>query len=161
MRLLLLGSLLVLLIVAGSGALQWAVLLAPVGPAPPAPPDFRSVSLGRDANAAHADADAVVWQTSTGREDCTEVVDRRKRDEGRRLAALMSSASDSAGHGVDEEACAPFQLGEVERGVKVEIVGECGRMARIRILSGRLEGRQGCIEPDRLSAGTSDAGSSS
>jgi hypothetical protein len=111
------------------------------------------------ANAAHPDA--VVWQTSTGREDCTEVVDRRRRDEGRRLAALMSSASGSASNGEEEDACAPFQLGEIERGVKVEIVGECGRMARIRILSGRLEGRQGCIEPDRLSAGSLDAGSRS
>jgi hypothetical protein len=158
MRLLLLGSLLVLLSVAGWGALQWSVMFAPAGPAPPVPPVFRFVN-GRDANAAHADA--VVWQTSTGREDCTEVVDRRRRDEGRRLAALISSANDSAANGEDEGACAPFQLGEVERGVKVEIVGECGRMARIRILSGKLEGRQGCIEPDRLSAGTFGVGSNS
>jgi hypothetical protein len=159
MRLLLLGSLLVLLSVAGWGTLQWSIMFAPVGPAPPAPRVFRFVSLGRDANAAHTDA--VVWQTSTGREDCTDVVDRRRRDEGRRLAALISSANDSAANGGDEGACAPFQLGEVERGVKVEIVGECGRMARIRILSGKLEGRQGCIELDQLSAGTFGAGSSS
>jgi hypothetical protein len=159
MRLLLLGSLLVLLSVAGGGALQWSIIFAPVGPEPPAPPVFRFVSFGRDANAAHTDA--IVWQTSTGREDCAEVVDRRRRDEGRQLAALISSANDSVANPLDEGACAPFQLGEVERGVKVEIVGECGRMARIRILSGKLEGRQGCIEPDQLSAGTFGAGSSS
>src|SRR5262249_47525478 len=125
MRLLLLGSLLVLLSVASWGALQWSVLFAPASPEPPAPPIFLFVSFGRDANAAHADA--VAWQTSTGREDCTEVVDRRRRDEGRRLAALISSANDSTANGEDEGACAPFQLGEVERGVKVQIVGECGR----------------------------------
>ena len=148
MRLLLLGSLLVLLSIAGSGALQWAVLFAPESAAPPDLPVFRFV--GFDRGRSGAPTGAVVWQTSTGREDCTELVDRRQRDEGRRLAALMSSASDSAGHGEDPEVCTPFQLGEVERGVKVEVVGECGRMARVLILSGRLEGRQGCIETDRL-----------
>jgi hypothetical protein len=56
MRLLLLGSLLVLLSVAGWGALQWSVMFAPAGPAPPVPPVFRFVNFGRDANAAHADA---------------------------------------------------------------------------------------------------------
>ena len=159
MRLLVLGSLLVVLSIAGWGALQWAVLLAPEGPAPADLPVFRFVGFERARSG--APSGAVVWQTSTGREDCTDLVDRRRRDEGRRLAALMSSAGDSAGYEEDPEACTPFQLGEVERGVKVEVVGECGRMARVLILSGSLEGRQGCIETDRLSAGVSGSGSRS
>jgi hypothetical protein len=159
MRLLLLGSLLVLLSVAASGALQWSIVFRSATSPLPQPPVFRFVAFERDPHGGRSDA--VVWQTSTGREDCTEVANRRRRDEGRQLAILISSASGSRESGDDKETCAPFQLGEVERGAKVEIVGECGRMARIRILSGRFEGQQGCIEPDRLSAQTVGAGSSS
>ena len=159
MRLLLLGSLLVLLSVAASGAFQWSVMFRPAAPPPPQPPVFRFVGLERDPHGGRSDE--VVWQTSTGREDCSEGADRRRRDEARQLATLISSASGSGENGDDEKTCAPFQLGEVERGAKVEIVGECGRMARVRILSGRLEGQQGCIEPDRLSPQALGAGSSS
>ena len=51
----------------------------------------------------------------------------------------------------DENACAPFQLGEVAEGTKVEVLGECGQMAKVRILSGNLQGRAGCIQTGRLS----------
>jgi len=52
---------------------------------------------------------------------------------------------------IPENNCSLFQRGESERGAKVEVIGECGRMARIRILSGALEGSRGCIEKDLLS----------
>ncbi len=160
MRLLLLGSLLVVLSVVAWAATNWATfMLAHAGPTAPVLPVFRFVSLGRTANG--ASPDAVVWQTSTGRADCTEVIDRRRHDEGRRLAALLSSASDSSPDGEDDKVCEPFQLGEIEHGVKVEIVGDCGQMARIRILSGRFAGRQGCIENDRLSGDAASGRASS
>src|SRR5262249_38814652 len=139
MRLLLLGSLLVVLSVVGWATTNWVTfVLAHAAPTAPVLPVFRFVSLGRTANG--TSPDAVVWQTSTGRADCTEVIDRRRHDAGRRLAALLSSASDSS-LGEDEKVCEPFQLGEIEHGAKVEIVGDCGQMARIRILSGRFMGR--------------------
>src|SRR5262245_6487108 len=127
MRLLLLGSLLVLLSVAASGALQWSVMFRPATPPLAQPPVFRFAGLERDPPGGRSDA--VVWQTSTSRHACTEVADRRRRDEGRQLAILISSASGSRESGDDKETCAAFHLGEVERGAKVEIIGECGRMA--------------------------------
>jgi hypothetical protein len=61
----------------------------------------------------------------------------------------MSSANSSPDD-KDEQACAPFQLGKVTAGTRVEILGECGEMAKVKIVSGRLRGQQGCIETDRL-----------
>jgi hypothetical protein len=151
MRLLLLGSLLVMLSVVVWAATNWTIfVLAHAAPTAPVLPVFGFVSPGRTANGANPDA--VVWQTSRGRADCSEVIDRRRHDAGRKLAALLSSASDSSPDGEDDKVCEPFQLGEIEHGVKVEIVGDCGPMARIRILSGRFAGRLGCIDNDRLSA---------
>jgi hypothetical protein len=98
-----------------------------------------------------------VWQTSTGLGDCSDVLRRRKRDASKRIGELLSSATTLDPTWEDERACAPFQLGEVERGVKVEILGDCGGMSKIRILSGRLEGRQGCIESQLLSAEAASA----
>jgi len=67
----------------------------------------------------------------------------------RRLEDLMRSANPSRDR-TEEDACAPFQLGNVAAGTRVEILGECGEMTRVRISSGRLQGQQGCIENDRL-----------
>ena len=67
----------------------------------------------------------------------------------KKLKDLVSSAS-APRDSEEEEACAPFQLGKVAAGTRVEVLGECGAMARVKISSGRLQGQQGCIETDRL-----------
>lgn len=151
MKLLFLGSLLVLLGVVAWAAMDWTIarIVARAGRAEPAPAVFRFVNIAREPGG-NDRPHAIVWQTSTGLEDCADVIHRRKRDEKQRIADLVSSA-DFPPNREDVNACAPFQLGEVEGGTRVEILGDCGRMARIRILSGRLRGRQGCIETDRLS----------
>ncbi len=93
--------------------------------------------------------DTMVWLTSTALEDCAQVRDGRNRDVKRRLRDLMSSANSSHDE-KDEQACAPFQLGKVPAGTRMEILGECGEMAKVKIASGRLQGQRGCIETDRL-----------
>jgi hypothetical protein len=157
-KLLIVGSFVVLLSVVTLAAVNWATRaeLSPSSRIEPAAPILRFVSFGQEPDGSSRSG-AIVWQTSTGLGDCTDLLKRRKRDEAKRLRDLLSSAVTLASSWEDENACAPFQLGEVERGVKVEILGDWGRIAKIRILSGRLEGRQGYIESRRLSVDAAGA----
>jgi hypothetical protein len=149
---LLLGSPLVLLGVVAWAAIDWAIYGVGVLPSRTEPivPVFRFVNIGRDRDGG-SQPNAIIWQTSTALEDCADVVDRRNRNEKQQIADLMISGANSPLNRRDENACAPFQLGKVEEGTKLEILGECGQMARVRILSGSLQGREGCIETGRLS----------
>jgi hypothetical protein len=151
---LLLGSPLVLLAVVMWAAIDWAMksAVAPPSPKQPIMPVFRFVNIGRDRDGG-IQPNANIWQTSTALEDCAEIIDRRHREEKKRIADLMSSVPNSPLNREDENACAPFQLGEVEEGTKVEILGECGQMAKVKILSGSLQGREGCIQTGRLGKG--------
>jgi hypothetical protein len=153
MKLLLLGSLLVVLTVVAWATMDWAIMriVTRAEREEPAPRVFRFVNAAQEPGGSGR-ASAIVWQTSTALEDCAYLVRRRKRDEKNRITELMSSA-DLPPSREEADPCALFQLGKVEQGTKVEIVGECGRMARIRVLSGTLQGRQGCIEPTFLSGG--------
>ncbi len=133
------------------GGLIWLAIdraiqsvLTPAVPENALSPEFRFVKGG-----GAEQHETMVWLTSTALEDCAQVRDGRRRDAKRQLRDLMSSAN-SSGTQEDEQACAPFQLGKVAAGTKVEILGECGQMAKVRISSGSLQGRQGCIESDRL-----------
>jgi len=152
MKLLFCGSLLVVLGVIASAAIDWAIesVVSPTHRATPVEPVLRFVNTGRE-HGGTSRSKAIVWQTSTALEDCAYVIDRRKRDEGRQLAELMRSEVEFPLSRDDESPCNPFQLGEVDGGTAVEILDDCGTMAKIRILSGSLRGRQGCIEPERLS----------
>jgi hypothetical protein len=158
MKLLFVGSLVVLLSVVAWAAMDWAIeeMLSPSNRAESVEPIFRFVSVGREPDGTSR-SEAIVWQTSTGLGDCADVLNRRKRDEQKRISDLLDSAAALSPNWEDEKACAPFQLGEVERGVEVEVLGDCGGMSKVRILSGRLEGRQGCIESERLSADAASA----
>jgi len=142
-KVLFLGSLLVMLGVVAWAAIDWAIDSV-VSPAPrPLERVFGFVNVARYGTG-DEQSTAIVWQTSTAPEDCAYVVDRRNREEQSRIADLMTYA-DASLHREDENVCAPFQLGEVEDGAKVEVLGECGRMAKVKILAGRLRGREGCI----------------
>src|ERR1051326_956292 len=146
LKLLHLGSPVVLLGVVAWAAIDWAIdsVVAPRFPTEPIVPVFGFVS----------EPNAIIWQTSTALEDCAEIIDRRKREEKKRLADLMSPGASFSPNREDQNVCAPFQLGEVEEGTRVEILGECGRMAKVRILSGSLQDREGCIQTERLSEKT-------
>jgi hypothetical protein len=158
MKLLFVGSFLVVLSVVAWAAANWPTeaVLSPSKRPDPVAPVYRFVRIGLGPDESTR-TEAVVWQTSTGLGDCTDVLRRRKRDTSKRIGDLLNSATTLVPTWEDEGACAPFQLGEVERGVKVEILGDCGGMSKIRILSGRLEGRQGCIETQLLSAEATSA----
>jgi hypothetical protein len=132
-------------------AMDWAVERA-VAPAPPGvavAPVLRFVNVRADENGMSRPG-ATVWLTSTALEDCAQVIEARKRDEKRRLNDLVSSEENSRLDQEDRDACAPFRLGEVQQGTQVEILGECGLLVKIRILTGSLQGRDGCIEKDQL-----------
>jgi hypothetical protein len=152
MKLLLFGSLFVVAGIVAWAAIDWtfesvstAGQRIEVGP-----PVFGFVNAGSQPNGT-SETHAIVWQTSTAPEDCAYVIDRRKRDERRQIAALIGADGDFSPAQGGDDPCAPFELGAVQDGIKVEIVGECGRMAKVRILSGALQGRQGCLETERLS----------
>jgi len=139
------------------GGLIWLALdlaiqsvTAPALPAGAMSPEFRFVKGSGERGATAPDT--MVWLTSTALEDCAQVRNRRNREVKRRLEDLLSSASPSRDQG-EEDACAPFQLGKVAAGTRVEILGECGEMTKVKISSGRLQGQQGCIETDRLEHG--------
>jgi hypothetical protein len=143
-------TILLLGVLVSLGGLIWLALdraiesvVAPAVPEDAVEPLFRYVKGGP------SQADAMVWLTSTALEDCAQVRDGRSRDVKRRLRDLMSSANSSRDE-KDEQACAPFQLGKVPAGTRVEILGECGEMAKVKVASGSLRGQQGCIETDRL-----------
>jgi hypothetical protein len=154
LRVLLLGSLLVVFGVVAWASLDWAIArtFAPPRRVEPIAPVFRFVSIGpvRDGG---RQPNAIVWQTSTALEDCADVIARRNREEKKRIADLLNSDADSPLNKDEEPPCAAFQLGEVEDGTEVEVLGECGQMARVRIISGDLRGREGCIEAKDLSTG--------
>jgi hypothetical protein len=151
---LLLGSVLVVFGVVAWAAMDWAIDMAvsPRSGTEPSAPVFRFVNRGlrRDGR---SKANAIVWQTSTALQDCADVVARRNREEKKRIADLLNAEADFALNRDEEPPCMAFQLGEVEGGTKVEVVGECGQMARVRIVSGNLQGREGCIETKDLSEG--------
>ena len=152
-KLLLLGSPLVLVGVVAWAAIDWAMHgIDSPSRTESIVPVVRFVNAGSDRHAS-SHPHAIVWQTSTALENCAEVIDRRNREEKQRVTDLVSSTASSPPRGEDANACAPFQLGEVEQGTKVEILGECGRMARVRILSGGLAGRDGCIQTGQLGEG--------
>jgi hypothetical protein len=153
LRVLLLGSLLVVFGVVAWASMNWAIAraFAPPSRAEPIAPIFRFVSIGPDRDGS-GQLNAIVWQTSTALEDCADVIARRNREEKKRIAELLTSDADfPLRH--EEPPCTAFQLGEVEDGTKVEVLGECGQMARVRIVSGGLRGREGCIETKDLTAG--------
>jgi hypothetical protein len=144
-------KILLLAVVVLLGRLIWLALdrtiesiVAPAVPVDAASPTFRFVKEG-----SAEQPDTTVWLTSTALEDCAQVRNGRSRDVKRQIRDLMSSANSSPDDR-DEQACAPFQLGKVAAGTRVEILGECGEMAKVKIASGRLRGQRGCIETDRL-----------
>jgi hypothetical protein len=132
-------------------ALDWAIerSVAPAGRGVAIAPVLRFVNVGTDEHGTGRPS-ATVWLTSTALEDCAQVIDARKRDEKRRLNDLVRSEADSRLDQEDRDACAPFRLGEAAHGTQVEVLGECGLLVRIRILTGSLQGREGCIEKSRL-----------
>jgi hypothetical protein len=131
-------------------AMNWAIKssIAPSGHGVALAPVLRFVNAGTDEHG--ASPSATVWLTSTALEDCAQVIDARKRDAKRKLNDLVSSRANSRLDHDDGDACAPFRLGEVENDTKVEVLGECGLLEKIRILTGSLQGREGCIEKGRL-----------
>jgi hypothetical protein len=132
-------------------ALDWAIetAFAPADRSVAEPPVLRFVDVGMDEQGKSRPS-ATVWLTSTALEDCAQVIDARKRDEKRQLNELVRSGAGSRRDQEDRDACAPFRLGEAADGTRVEVLGECGLLVRIRILTGSLLGREGCIEKDRL-----------
>lgn len=139
------------------GAVAWLAIgrliesvVAPASREAAITPVFRFVNAGKNRDGA-SQPNAMAWQTSTALEDCAQVIETRKRDAKRRIDDLVRSEVNPSADRQDQDACAPFQLGEVAHGTKVEILGECGLMAKVRILSGSLRDREGCIPTDRLS----------
>ncbi len=132
-------------------AIDWAIesAIAPAGRDVAIAPVLRFVNAGTDEHGTSR-ASASVWLTSTALEDCAQVIDARKRGAKRRLNDLVRSEADSRLDQEDRDACAPFRLGEAAHGTQVEVLGECGLLVRIRILTGTLQGQEGCIEKDRL-----------
>jgi hypothetical protein len=152
MKILLYGSLMVVFGVITLAAMEWVVDGVTSGAVRTdrIQPVFRTVNLGGDRNGARRQK-AVVWQTSTGPEDCASVLDRRERDAAEKIAELIGSAASPSPKETDAETCAPFHLGEVDPGTQVEVLDDFGRVAKVRFLSGVLDGREGFIENDRLS----------
>jgi hypothetical protein len=132
-------------------AMDWAIesAIAPTTRGIAIEPVLRFVNVGTDEHGTSRPS-ATVWLTSTAVEDCAQVIDARKRDEKRRLNELVTSGVNSRLDREDRDACAPFRLGEVVLGTQVEVLGECGLLVKIKILTGSLQGREGCIEKDRL-----------
>ena len=135
-------------------SIDWAIERAftPRSRAEPVEPVFRLVNGGPERDGG-SKPNAIVWQTSTAREDCADVIARRNREEKKRIADLLTTEGGLSPNWDEVPPCTPFQLGEVEDGTKVEVLGECGQMAKVRIVSGNLQGRQGCIETKDLSEG--------
>ena len=148
-KLLVIGSVLVLFSVVGWAATNWTIdrVMTPRIKLPA--PVYRYVNADRSGRAA-----APVWQTSTGPRDCEVLIDRLRREGNDPITKLLSSAETVSTDSIPENTCSLFQNGEAERGAKVEVLDDCGRMSRIRILSGALTGSRGCIEKDLLSEST-------
>ncbi len=147
-----LGSLVVVLGVVAWASVDWAIerALAPPSRVEPIAPVFRLVNGAAERDGG-TKPNAIVWQTSTAREDCADVIARRNREEKKRIADLLNAQEDLSPSWDELPPCTPFQLGEVQGGTRVEVLGECGQMARVRIVSGDLQGREGCIETKDLS----------
>lgn len=156
MKLLLLGSLLVVFGLVAWAAMDWAIYRGGAAPSPGKPPVpvIRFVVVPRDQDG-RSPPNAIIWQTSTAVEDCADVLHRRNREEKKRIADLLSPGGSFPLNRESGNPCAPFQLGEVEEGTRVEILDACGKMERVRILSGSLQGREGCIETGHLTEGRS------
>jgi hypothetical protein len=151
---LLLGSVLVVFGVVAWAAMNWAIerAISPSRGTEPVAPVFRFVSGGLEGDGG-SKPNAIVWQTSTALQDCADVIARRNREEKKRIADLLNPEADFPLSRDEEPPCTAFQLGEVEDGTRVEVLGECGQMAKVRIVSGNLQGREGCIETKNLSDG--------
>ena len=141
MKLLFAGSALVIVGVVGWAALNWTIERIVTPRMTPSPPVYRFV------DAEGSSRPSVVWQTSTGPTDCDELVGRLQRSEPKDpIALLMSSADTPSASAERENVCSVFQAGDVERGAKVQVLDDCGHMAKVRVLSGTLIGEEGCVE---------------
>jgi hypothetical protein len=154
MKLLLLGSLLMLLGVVGLAWIEWAAFVdarTPHQEARRAPVAQLMTAGGRGGDTRPS---VVIWQTSTAREDCAELLDRRRHEARQRIADLMKSGSSlsSPSESEEESSCALFQLGEVETGTQVEILDAYGELTKVRVLSGGLRGREGFVQRRLLEA---------
>jgi hypothetical protein len=135
------------------GAVAWLAMnraiegvVAPVSREAALAPVIRFVKIGEGGHG------TVVWLTSTAPEDCAQVIDARRRRGLRRIDDLARSAARNLPFAEDAgDACTPFRVGEVADGTRVDVLGDCGWLAKIKILSGSLQGREGCIERDGLS----------
>jgi hypothetical protein len=147
MKLLIVGSVLVIATVLGWATMNWTIATIVSPRAGAFEPDYRFVTTPREPDRPSA-ARAVVWQTSTGPTDCEVLVERLKRSEEHDPLATLLSSSEARPSAADpKDACRVFELGQIEPGARVEVVDEYyGQMARVRILNGPLRGRQGCIE---------------
>jgi hypothetical protein len=157
MRLLLFGSFVVLLGVVGLAAVEWTAFrdADSAEPRSPMAPVVRFVK-GDGEHAGSTPQRVVVWQTSTALTNCAELIARRRRGEKQRIADLMSSEplSPSSERGSE---CALFELGQVDTGTKVELLDGYGDVTKVRILSGKLRGREGFVQRGQLEAPASRA----
>jgi len=144
-KLLVVGSVLVLFSVVGWAATNWTIDRVMTPHYVPPPPVYRFVNADGSGRTS-----VPVWQTSTGPTDCDVLVARLRREQSDPIAALMSSSETLSTPISPENVCALFQAGEAQRGAKVEVLDDCGHMARIRVLSGPLQGTQGCIQNELL-----------
>lgn len=145
-KLLVIGSVLVLFSVVGWAATNWTIDRVMTPRMLPPDPVYRYVNADGSGRTS-----VPVWHTSTGPNDCDVLVARLRREASDPITALMSSAETLETPASPENVCALFQRGEAERGTKVEVLDDCGHMARIRVLSGPLAGGQGCIQNELLS----------
>jgi hypothetical protein len=74
-------------------------------------------------------ATVILWESSAGHSDCTD--------------------------GIEVGACEAATVGELARGVPLHLQGDARECApdhvRVTVLSGKHEGKSGCLEPDLMS----------
>ncbi len=146
MKLLFVGSLLVLVSVVALAAAEWRAYQEAIAPEPPRPPD--PVIARIDPAADRSSRKTILWQTSTGPEDCDELHDRRKSVTARDLAELIRTSDTPQIR--DEDPCLLLQLGRIDPGTEVEILDGYGSLTKIRLLSGTLRDREAYVDARML-----------
>jgi hypothetical protein len=97
---------------------------------------------------------SVLWQSAAAQRECLDAIVGRFQSS---LQALLVGQRPAfpPGAGWSEPVCTNALLGDLTQGTEVELLDggpECGSLARVRVVTGRVAEQVGCVAADRLSS---------
>lgn len=100
---------------------------------------------------------ATLWDSAAAMKDCVEansvaVVAAAERGYADAVAGRYGNSNQQA---TEPEVCTAATVATLTRGTEIAVEnesGRCGEMKRVEVVSGKNEGKKGCLRPEDISA---------